>query len=381
MTQPDQPVRAVYPELFDEASPVELETFVEKLEQYCTSTQPPEQLTRFNFVDYTLSSQNLARKPGNKITRGRVGWRRGLLVGLTAVLVLLGIALAIPQTREALAGWFGFTIEQHSTSGFVVKADRAEWATEPDANFVYNIIGIPQERWAFSAKWPAPALVAGSRMVLPGDKILSVPAYLPEGYRWQTAALPQTNLSIVAPHFWSMSSRGGGGGSVPVHFDQDMALYLVGGNKADDLLLVSQYDMSKSAGILIYPFFVGKPVSHPTPPAPVSPALTGAGAPSPTPTPVAATYQFETELGLLAQSAPGQKELKLEIGAVSLHETKVKALSAWWYEGTWDYEGNWVTSGGWINLIWEQNGVLFQITGQHLLFTELLKIAESLPDK
>jgi hypothetical protein len=87
------------------------------------------------------------------------------------------------------------------------------------------------------------------------------------------------------------------------------------------------------------------------------------------------------ELGLLVQAVSGQKGIKLELGSVDLHETKVKSLPAWWYEGTWDSEGTWVTSDGWVNLMWEQNGILFQITGQHLDIGDLLKIAQSLPEK
>lgn len=370
MTQPDRPsVRQLYPELFEGESPAGLETFVEKLDQYYAANQPPARLARFNPANYA---------PVITKRRRFGGWRRVLAAALAVLLLALGVLLAIPQTRASLAGWFGFTIEQRTNSGFIVSSTYAQWAS-PDAKFVYNIIGIPQDRWNFSQKWPAPRPVAGSRTVLPGNKILTVPSYLPEGYRWQTAALPQTNLTISEPHFWSTSSRGGGGSPsydlTPVNFDSNMALYLIGGNPANDLLLVSQFDMIKNDEILIYPFVVGvtAPANYTPPPSPDSPSLAPLNMPG---------YQpAQTELGLLAQAAPGQHELKLEIGATTRHETTVKGFQAFWYEGTWDYQGKWVTEGGWVSLVWKQNDILFQVTGQNLPYTELLKVAESLPER
>jgi len=55
----------------------------------------------------------------------------------------------------------------------------------------------------------------------------------------------------------------------------------------------------------------------------------------------------------------------------------VGEIPARWYRGTWNAAGEWVEDGT-ISLIWKQDGLTYQLTGQELTLAELVRVAESL---
>ena len=314
----------------------------------------------------------------NKIFAGGLTIKKGFaLAALAALVIAVSTVAFVPSVRAQVAAWLGFGFEQQETlPPLIVKVlDRAPW--EPgDASFEVITMGIPKERWTrleeagFSTPQP------GTRIPLPNGNTLPVPDYLPEGYRWQGVAPMRHELMALGFCPVGSLSAAGGGSPLPP-YNRDVVNYLIGGDRANRLLILAQFKGDLDQGLLFQAYHVTSPARQP--PAPVEDVTSDSPQGIvPTPTPGPSYYVAKTQVGLVIQQAEGREGLVFLVGPGELHETTVGGRAAWWYQGTWNAAGEWV-EGGTINLIWEQDGLTYQLTGQELALAELVRIAESLP--
>lgn len=160
-------------------------------------------------------------------------------------------------------------------------------------------------------------------------------------------------------------------------YDRNIVNYLIGGDRADRILLLAQFKGDLDQGLLFQAYHVVSPEKQP--PTPVEDAISDSPPGIvPTPTPGPLHHAAKTQVGIVIQPAERQEGLVFLVGPGELHETTVGETSAWWYQGTWNAAGEWVEDGT-INLVWEQDGLTYQLTGQELALAELVRVAESLP--
>lgn len=313
----------------------------------------------------------------NQIFEGGLTVKKGFVLAAIAALVI-GISTVgfVPSVRAQVAAWLGFGFEQQETlQPLIVRVlDRAPW--EPgDTSFEMFTIGIPKERWAQFEEAGFSTPEPGTWIPLPNDNALPVPGYLPEGYRWQGVTAMQGDLRVLG--FPSLGSQSGaGGGSLLPPYDSDVVDYLIGGDRANRLLLLAQFKGDLDRGLLFQAYHVVSPEKQP--PTPIEDATSD----SPpgivlTPTPGPSYYAEKTQVGLVIQPAEGQEGLVFLVGPGELHETMVGEIPARWYRGTWNAAGEWVEDGT-ISLIWKQDRLTYQLTGQELTLAELVRVAESL---
>ncbi|MDY7042452.1 MAG: hypothetical protein SVX38_16485, partial [Chloroflexota bacterium] len=314
----------------------------------------------------------------NRIFKGGLTMKKGFALAAIVTLVIAVSTVAfVPSVRAQVAAWLGFGFEQQETlPPLIVKVlDRAPWDMPGDASFEMFTFEIPEERWARfeGAGFSTPQ--RGTRIPLPNGNTLPVPGYLPEGYRWQGVAPMQDALMALGFSPVARQSEAGGGYPLPP-YDPNVVNYLIGGNCANQLLLLAQFKGDLDPGLLFQAYHVISPAKQP--PAPVEDVTSDSPLGIvPTPTPGPSFYAAKTQVGLVIQPAEGQEGLVFLVGPGELHETSVGGRAAWWYAGTWNAAGEWVEHGT-INLIWEQDGLTYQLTGQELALEELMHVAESL---
>ena len=313
----------------------------------------------------------------NQIFEGGLTMKKGFVLAAIAALVI-GISTVgfVPSVRAQVAAWLGFGFEQQETlQPLIVRVlDRAPW--EPgDTSFEMFTIGIPKERWAQFEETGFSTPEPGTWIPLPNGNALPVPGYLPEGYRWQGVAPMRDDLMALG--FAAVGSQSGAGGGSPLPpYDSDVVNYLIGGDRANRLLLLAQFKGDLDRGLLFQAYHVVSPEKQP--PTPIEDA-TSDSPPGivPTPTPGPSYYAEKTQVGLVIQPAEGQEGLLFLVGPGELHETMVGEIPARWYRGTWNAAGEWVEDGT-ISLIWKQDSLTYQLTGQELTLAELVRVAESL---
>ena len=316
----------------------------------------------------------------NQIFEGDLTMKKGFALAAIAALVIAVSTVAfVPSVRAQVAAWLGFGFEQQEILPplLVRVLARAPWDTPEGTSFEMFTIEIIQDRWAFVKRAemngfsiPDP----GTQVHCPNGNILPVPAYLPEGYRWQGVALQSQRIKLV---FLPLGSQSGAGGGPPLlPYDSDIVNYLIGGNRANQILLLAQFKGDLDPGLLFQAYHVVSPAKQS--PASIEDATSNSPPEIvPTPTPGASFYAAKTQVGLVIQPAEGQEGLVFLVGPGELHETTVGETSAWWYQGTWNAVGEWVKDGT-ISLIWEQGGLTYQLTGQELTLGELVCIVKSL---
>lgn len=299
------------------------------------------------------------------------------LAAIAALVIGVSTVAFVPSVRAQVAVWLGFGFERQETlPPLIVKVlDRAPWDMPGDSSFEMFTVEIPKERWASiqGAEFPTPE--PGTRIPFPNGNALPVPSYLPEGYRWQGVTAMQGDLRVLGfPSLGSQSGAGGGARLPP--YDRNVVNYLIGGDRANRLLLLAQFRGDLDRGLLFQAYHVVSPEKQP--PTPVEEA-TPDSPPGvvPTPTPGPSYYAAKTQVGLVIQPAEGQEGLVFLVGPGALHETTVSERAAWWYQGTWNAAGQWVEDGT-ISLIWEQDDLTYQLTGQELALAELVRVAGSL---
>lgn len=318
---------------------------------------------------------------GAPARRERRFTRRQVLAASVAAATLGGGALAFPQTRTALAGWLGWSFDQRATPlPLVLQVNSGRWVGEQNAQYEYQLLTIQQERWELSRRYPAPGPAPGSGVNLPDGRLLPIPAYLPNGFRWQGIAL--TNEPNVPFQFRFAGSSGGGGGSgLPWErfpaYDRRLAAYVIGGDPEDRVLALTQLKRDGQPGLLIGIFQIDSPAQPVPPPGAGAPA--GPGGANPTPTPPPAAYVAQVVLGLIVQPARGGTGLAVQVGPDAVRETTVGGSPAWWYGGTWTRDGQWVDDGTWTTVVWERDGFVYHLAAQRLDLADVLRVAESLP--
>ena len=304
--------------------------------------------------------------------------RRFMLATVIASLITISTVALVPPVRAQVATWLGFGLSrQDRLPRLVVKVlDRAPWDTEVDASFEMLTFEIREGRWSQleGAGFVTPQ--PGALIPLFEGRTLPVPRYLPAGYRWQGVANTGDARAWMALSFAPVAGQSSAGGGSPLPpYDHDIVNYLVGGNEQDDLLLLAQFRGSLEPALLFQAYHVISPGKHP--PAAVSNVPMNS-LPGALPTPSASFYAAKTQVGIVVQPAEEQEGLVFLVGRGELHETAIRGSVAWWYRGAWNAAGDWVEDAA-VNLIWEEAGSTYQLTGQRLPLTELVKIAESLP--
>lgn len=335
-------------------------------------------------IDLFSWLQRLALGVGriNQFFEGDLTMKKGFALAAIAALVIAVSTVAfLPSVRAQVAAWLGFGFEQQETlPPLIVKVlGRAPWDTPGDTSFEMFTIEIPEERWELIERaegdgfsMPEP----GTQIPFPNGNTLPVPSYLPQGYRWQGVAAMQGD--VMALGFPPLGSQSGaGGGSLLPPYDRNIANYLIGGDRANRLLLLAQFQGDLDQRLIFQAYLVVSPEKQPPTPAEDATSDSRPGI-VPTPTPVPSYYRAKTQVGLVIQPAEGQGGLVFLVGPVESHETTVGETPAWWYRGAWNAPGEWVEDGT-INLAWEQDGRTYQVTGQDLPIEELMHIAESLP--
>lgn len=277
---------------------------------------------------------------------------RWLLTGSMALMLLLGMIVAVPEARTVLAAWLGLSFEQRTAlPPLAVKVldhdGRSPLAEASDRSYEAYLIDLPQKRWAMieEAGFSIPA--PGSRIMLPNGGDFPVPGYLPAGYHWQDivamdGAVQGLGLPSLAHQRWA----GGGPPMPPYNLRVD---YLIGGNRTDRLLVLAQFQIKDRQGLVFRTF-----------------------------------HAAETHFGLIIQPAEPSADLAgivFLVGPGNIQKVSLGALIGWTYRGTWGAAGEWVPDAPWNNLVWEQEGCIYHLTGQEVPFEELVSIATSIPRK
>jgi len=280
-------------------------------------------------------------------------WRplRWVLTGSMSLLLLLGIMFAIPQTRAVLAAWLGFSFEQQvELQPLAVAVLDHDWRSPlveaGDQSFEVYSVEFPEKRWTLIEESGFSTPNPGSRVMLPNGGDFPIPSYLPTGYHWQGIVAMEGNLMELGfPSLAHQSWTGGGSPMPPYDLSVD---YLVGGDRMDRLLILTQLQTEDQQGLVFQAF-----------------------------------HAAETHFGLVIQPAEKKESegVVFLVGSGDLQEVIVNTLPAWWYRGTWNAVGEWVTDNTWNNLVWEQGGCVYHLTGQDLPLEELVSIVTSLPSK
>ncbi|HPL29354.1 MAG TPA: hypothetical protein PLG21_14995 [Anaerolineae bacterium] len=316
------------------------------------------------------------------------------LIAVVALVVATGAVIAMPAVRAQVAKWLGFGVEQQETlPPWIARVlGRAPWEMPPDKKwFEMYTIEFPQARWEAVAQAEAQGLAVpepGSRISLADGSALPIPGYLPEGYRWQGVTCLQSDTQkAVAPSLGhqgsllSLGSRSATGGSpADSHnphppYDANVSNYLIGGDRADHLLMLAQFEGDAPEEVLFQAYHVVAPDRQP------ANGAAAAAVPSDsalTPTPVASYYQAKIQVGVVVRPATDQKRLVFLVGPCELHETTVGGVQGLWYRGTWNAAGQWVDDRT-TSLIWQHEGLTYQLTGQEVTLADLVRIAESMP--
>lgn len=325
---------------------------------------------------------------------GLFGWllpsRPRLRMALSALLltVLLTTLLLIPDTREALATFFGFSIDEPENldrlvvevaQGSLVVGD--ERLPEMDTGYEVQIVEVPDSRWdLYQARRGAGFSIPQSDgdIALDGDRIIPVPAVLPKGFEWQGVVVPNSSTVHQRGIASFGSTRGGGGGTTPLPaFDRSFAAYLIGGDPADHLLLLAQFDPSTLGGLAVRAFQITAPPEIPPSGPGASRADDSTTEIAPTPTPVPSFYEGKAQLGYIVQQGTEEQE-DLIVVARGAQEIVVNGTTGFWYQGTWAPDGNWVGDSDITTLTWKQSGYVYQLSGQGLSLDELVAVAASI---
>ena len=88
---------------------------------------------------------------------------------------------------------------------------------------------------------------------------------------------------------------------------------------------------------------------------------------------------MQAEIGAVLQPAQDRTEPTILVGSTMKHETTVNGGPAHWYTGAWAASGQWIDDETWLSLIWQQDDMVYHLSGQNLPLHELVQIAESLP--
>ena len=278
-------------------------------------------------------------------------WRplRWALTGSVALLLFLGIIFAIPQTRAVLAAWLGFSFEQQAKlQPLAVEVLNHDWRSPlveaGDRSFEIYSVEFPQKRWALIEEAGFSTPEPGRRVILTNGGDFPIPSHLPAGYRWQDITIMQGNLVELGFPSLARQSWAGGGSPIPPY---DLRVdYLVGGDRMDRFLILTQLQADGQQGLMFQAF-----------------------------------HAAETHFGLIIQPAEkeGSEGVVFLVGPGDLQEVIVNTSPAWWYRGTWNAAGEWVTDNTWSNLVWEQGGCVYHLAGQDLPLEELVATATSLP--
>lgn len=276
---------------------------------------------------------------------------------------------------EELQGW---AIDQATTVPLTVGPNTANWVGPSDARCSYQFLMIPRARWQNFERIALPQPEMGGAVPLGNGYTLPIPAHLPDGFHWQ--GVNAINDTTLGPGVGNTGSGARTGNfpwdRFPEH-DHRLGAYLVGGDPADRFLILAQLRFdghpNLSLSSLLYdsadqqiPYGIVVP-----PPAP--------GAPPPTPTPVPVNYASRVTAIALLQPAGGGAAVSIRSGAATIRDTNVRGQPARWFNGIWAPNGQWLDTDAWTTLVWEQNGLLYQLSGQQLPLDELIRIAESLP--
>lgn len=277
-------------------------------------------------------------------------WKRlrwALTVSMT-ILILFGITLAIPQTRDVLAAWLGLAFyQQERLQPLVIEALEHDWQSPlveaGDKSFNIYSVEFPEERWLLIEEAGFLTPKPGSVVVLPNGNNFPVPAYLPSGYRWQDITTMQGNL--LGYGFPSLARQSWAGGGPPMPSYDLNVTYLIGGSSTDKPIILAEFELRSQQELMFQVF-----------------------------------HADETHFGLVIQPAE-EKSLTgfvFLIGPGDLSQTTVNMSAAWQYRGMWNDRGEWVMDRGWSNLVWEQGGRIYHLTGQDLSYEELISIAASI---
>lgn len=274
------------------------------------------------------------------------GWRLSV-VGVLALIFILGILLAIPQTRSVLASWLGFSFSrQDKLQPLVVNALNHDWQSPlaGSDNIGYEIYAIeyPEERWKLIGQEGFRVPVPGSIIVLPDGDRFPVPKDLPESFVWQDLTVMEGDVRQLG--FPSLASKSWAGGGPPMPPYQLSINYLVGGDPTDHLLVLTQIQAPADQGLVFQVF-----------------------------------HADETKFGLVIQSDKEQAGPVFMVGPGEPSEITMGNIPAWWYTGTWNAGGEWSSETEWGNLVWERDGDVFHLAGQMLTKEQLITIAQSLP--
>ena len=273
-------------------------------------------------------------------------WRLGF-VGVLTLIFFLSILLAIPQTRSVLAGWLGFSFNrQDKLQPLVINALKHDWQSPlfglDNVGYEIYTIEYPEERWKLISQEGFSAPIPGSRIVLPDGNRFPVPKDLPEGFVWQDLTVMEGDVRQLG--FPSLASKSWSGGGQPLPPYQLSINYLIGGDPADHLLVLTQIQAPADQGLAFQVFHAG-----------------------------------ETKFGIVIQSGKEKAGPVFLVGPGELSETTNGDMSAWWYPGTWNAGGEWRSDPEWGNLVWERDGDVFHLAGQMLTKEQLIMIAQSLP--
>lgn len=328
------------------------------------------------------------RTPGLALVRGGSLMRKApvfLIAVVALVVATTGTAIAIPAVRAQVARWLGFGVEQQETLPPLIAcvlADRAPWEVPLHEWFEMYTVEFPQARWEAVAQAEAQGLALpepGSRISCADGRDLPVPGYLPEGYRWQSVERLQGDFSLAHQGLLSLGSGSATGGSPAGRgnplppFDRDVSSYLIGGDRADRLLILAQFQGDAGEGVLLQAYHVVSPERQP--------ANGAAAAPSGsvhTPTPVASYYDAKIQVGVVVRPATDEQGLVFVVGPCELQETMIGDVQGLWYRGTWNASGQWLDDGT-TSLIWQRGNMTYQLTGQEVSLADLVRVAESMP--
>ena len=282
------------------------------------------------------------------------GWQRsGAFV--IVLLCVVGISLLLPETRMALAAWLGITFEQRtSLEALVVEVDHAALQESDDASYEVFRLTILKDRWSTATQNGFSLPQPGSELALTEERVFPIPSYLPQAYIWQNVALMNASMRHMRFPGLAAQSWAGGGAPLPA-YNQSLGAFLIGGNQDNSILLLSQFQIDAQPGLMFRPYFADVSEQDGQ-----------------------LNRDFMIEVGVFIEPAIAEQPISFLVGAGGRYETTVNGRQAWWYHGSWDERGGWADNEQWINLVWQENDMVYHLAADALSLDELIRVAESL---
>ena len=288
--------------------------------------------------------------------RSKRRWRRQLALAITAIIAITLVA-AVPYTRNAVAGVFGFEVASTPAVQISVQVPGSNLSTKSSAS-----PGLGDDYLMILVELPVSVPILGSSEfetlgflpIEPGtmldvgdDETFAVPGGLPDGFEWRGVIRPESGNpdehpdcdAEPCPGFTPSIGRSSWGGNGNAAVDSITPVYLVATDTSGNLLILSRVVVES-----------GTPVS------------------------TKAFNKGARQFGMIVEPTKSDTLLTFLV-ADGVELTQTEGIDAVAYTGMWDVTGGWNDDDRWGNLTWEGQDAFYHLSGQNVPMEALLNLA------